>query len=223
MRRVRRAFLSATVLLTLAVLGYAEDQEKAEKQIRMMTAMSRDDTARSIVSHTFSEVFKTPRTQLVQLRKNLNLDYGSLFVAEELASSGTKLDEITAQRQAGKTALDIAGASRADWKRIAADAKKMNNRINDAIYRHFLHSKPDEERDKAELYTASADLVRADMNVTRDEILQAQQNYVFWRNLAAPLNSGQADRNSALGRTYEQVRQDVQDTHGSMNGVAQNQ
>ena len=111
--------------------------------------------------------------------------------------------------------LNITNASHPDWKRIADDAKKMNNRINDSIYKHFLHSKPDEERDKLEHYNPSVDLVRADGEATPDDILKAQKEYVFWRNQAAPIADGQADRSSPIGQTYEQTRENIAVTHGS--------
>jgi cell division protein FtsL len=215
---MRRVAACAAVLLSLATLAGADDQEKAEKQIRMITAMSRDDTARSIISRTFSDTFKIPRAQLVQQRKTLNLNYGGLFLVQELLASGARLEDIANQLHARKAMLEIAAVSSADWRRIAADAKKMNSRINDGIYKHFLHSKPDQERDKRDLYTASADLVRADLDTTRDEILKAQQEYVFRRNLAAPINGGRADPNSAMGQAYQQARQEIEESHGASAG-----
>ena len=57
-----RVLYLTILLLGAAVLpALADDQEKAEKQIRMMTAISRDDTARSIVSRNFADVFKIQR------------------------------------------------------------------------------------------------------------------------------------------------------------------
>jgi len=49
----------------------------------------------------------------------------------------------------------------------------MNSSISDAIYKHFLHSQPDEERDRLEHYNPSTDLVRADADVTTDELSKA--------------------------------------------------
>jgi hypothetical protein len=91
----------------------------------------------------------------------------------------------------------------------------MNKRINDSIYKHFLHSKADEQRDKVEHYNPSVDLVRADADATPDEILKAQQDYVFWRNLAAPIAGGQADRSTPMGQAYEKSRENIAITHGT--------
>ena len=84
---MRRASWYLAALLAMVGCAWASDQEKAEKQIRMMTAMSRDDTARSIISRTFADVFKMQRPQMVVERKNLGLNYGGLFLAHELALS----------------------------------------------------------------------------------------------------------------------------------------
>lgn len=212
---MRHCVLGLAILLALTALSFANDQEKAEKQIRMMTAMTRDDIARSIVSRTFADTFKAQRPQLVAERKSLGLNYGGLFLAHELMQSGSTMEQIVAQLRARKSIVDIASTTHPDWKHIAADAKKMNSRISDAIYKHFLHSKPDEERDRLEHYNASTDLVRADADVTTDELLKARTEYVFRRNLAAPIAAGQADPSSVVGRTYEQNREANEISHGA--------
>jgi hypothetical protein len=144
----------------------------------------------------------------------LGLSYGNFFVVRELLQSGAQLNQIVAQLRSRKTVLEIGAASNANWKRISDDAKKMNNRINDSIYKHFLHSKPDEERDKLEHYNPSADLVRADADVTNEEILNAYREFIFWRDQAAPLTGGQADNRSPVSHTYEQTRDNIAVTHG---------
>ncbi|HEV2696888.1 MAG TPA: hypothetical protein VGU90_02775 [Terriglobales bacterium] len=212
---MRRSVLCAVIFLLLGACAFADDQEKAEKQIRMMTAMSRDDTARSIISRTFADVFKIQRQQLVAERKSLGLNYGSLFLAHQLLQSGTRMEQIVQQLRSRKSMLDVANLSHADWKRISADAKKMNNRINDGIYKHFLHSKPDEVRDKREHYSPNADLVRADLDTTNEDILRARDEFVFWRDQAAPLSGGRADASTPVAHTYQQNRDNIDVTHGT--------
>lgn len=213
---MRRASWYLAALLAIVGCAWASDQEKAEKQIRMMTAMSRDETARSIISRTFADVFKMQRPQMVAERKNLGLNYGNLFLAHELVFSGTRMEQIAQQLRARKSMLDITNASNADWKRIASDAKKMNNRITDSVYKHFLHSKPDEERDKFEHYNPSVDLVRADAEATPDEILKAQSDFVFWRNQAVPIAGGQVDPSSSVAHTYTTQRDEMTASHGTV-------
>jgi hypothetical protein len=214
---MRRGCLPIFLVLSLALVSYADDREKAEKQIRMMTAMSRDNTARSIVNRTFADVFKTERDQLIAERVSLGLNYGSLFVAHELVLSGSSMQQISGQLRANKTLLEIANSSSADWKRIASDAKKMNDRIHKGIYKHFLHDKADQQQDQTDHYTASADLIRADMESTRDELLKARADYMFWRNLAAPKSVGQADAFDPVVHTYNNARDEIAVTHGTTN------
>jgi hypothetical protein len=211
---MRQVVVCATVLISLCSLVYADDKEKAEKQLRMMTAMSRDDTARSIISRTFADAFKMERPQMVVQRRNLGLNYGSLFLAQELMQSGAQMNQIVEQLRARKSMVDITNTLHGDWKRIAADAKKMNSRIDDAIYKHFLHSKPDETRDKVDRYNPRQDLVRADADATPQEIAAAQHDYVFWRDQAAPLAGGQADASTPIGREYEQNRDNIAISRG---------
>ena len=211
-----RVLYLTILLLGAAVLpALADDQEKAEKQIRMMTAISRDDTARSIVSRNFADVFKIQRPLLVAERRSLGLNYGSLFLAHELVLSGSSMQQISGHLGSNKTLLEIANSSSANWKRIESDAKKMNDRINKAIYKHFLHSEGDKRRDLEDHYVASADLIHADADSTPAEIQKAQLNYVFWRNLAAPPSDEPADRSTPMGKSYEQSREDVAITHGN--------
>ena len=202
-------------VIAAAATAFAGDQQKVEKQVRMMTAMSRDDTARAIISRTFSDVFKIERSQLTAERKSLGLNYGALFVAHEMVLAGSNMQDIAAQLRLHKTMLEIASASQPDWKRIASDAKKMNTRISDGIYKHFLHPDPDKARDKLDQYNPAADLVRADADATREELLKAQTEYVFQRNLASPKSDGTVNADNPATRSYQQARDDIAATHGT--------
>jgi len=204
--------LGATVLPILA-----DDQEKAEKQIKMMTAMSQDDIARSIISRTFADVFKVQRAQLLAERRSMELNYGSLFLAHELVLSGASMQQISGQLRGKKGLLEIANSYNASWKRIVSDAKKMNDRINDGIYKYFLHNEADKRRDLADQYAASADLIRADTESSPDEIMKAQVEYIFWRNLAAPKSVGQVSTNNAAVDNYSKARDAIAATHGMTN------
>ena len=215
---MRALYLAILLVVAAALPALSDDQEKAEKQIKMMIALSRDDTARSIVSRIFADVFKVQRPQLVAERKSLGLNYGSLFLAHELALSSSSLQQLSQQLRAKKTLPEIANSFSADWKRIASDAKKMNDRINNGIYKHFLHAEADKQRELEDHYVAAADLIRADAESTPDEILKAQANYIFWRNLAAPKSDQAADRSTPIGKSYEQGREDIAITHGNTPG-----
>jgi len=88
---MRALYLAILLIAPSVISARADDQEKAEKQIRMMTATSWDDTGRSIVSRIFADVFKVPRSQLLAERRAQGLSYGSLFLAHELISSGSTM------------------------------------------------------------------------------------------------------------------------------------
>lgn len=214
---MRAIYLAILLLTPSAIPTLAADQKNAEKQINMMTALSRDEIVRSIVSRTFADVFKVPRSQLLAERRSLGFNYGALFLAHEMVLFGSSMPEISLQRHANKTLIDVANASGADWKRIEADAKKMNDRINKGIYKHFLHSEADKQRDLADQYVAAADLIRADTESTPAEIQKAQTDYMFWRNLAAPKNVGRVDTTNAAVENYNKARDAIAVTHGTTN------
>ena len=220
---MRALYLAILLIAPSVISARADDQEKAEKQIRMMTATSWDDTGRSIVSRIFADVFKVPRSQLLAERRAQGLSYGSLFLAHELISSGSTMQQISLQLRANKALLAIANSSNADWKRIKSDAKKMNDRINTGIYKHFLHDDADKRRDVVDGYVASADLVRADLESTQDEVIKAQANYIFWRNLAAPRTSGQVNTSNAAVENYNKARDAIAATHGTTSPAAPGQ
>lgn len=212
---MRALYLAILLVAPSVIPATASDQEKAEKQIKLMTALSRDEIVRSIVSRTFADVFKVPRSQLLAERRSLGLNYGALFLAHELILSGSSMQQISVQRHANKTLVEVAISSGADWKRIGTDAKKMNDRIHKGIYRHFLHSEADKQRDVADDYVVAVDLIRADTESTPDEIERARVDYMFWRNLAAPKNVGQVDTTNAAVENYNKARDAIAATHGT--------
>jgi len=214
----RGCFVLFFAVVSAAAPALADDQEKAEKQVRMMTAMSRDDTARSIVSRTFADVFKIERPQLVAERRSLGLNYGSLFLMHELVATGSSTQEIAAQLRLRKTMFEIANTYHPDWKRIVTDARKMNSRIDENIYKHFLRSgrDKDKERDLLDHYTPATDLVRADGDATPEEIQRAQTEYVFRRDLVGPKSDGMAEVSDAVSKSYEQKREAIVINHGEV-------
>jgi hypothetical protein len=163
---------------------FAGDQQKAEKQLRKISAMAADVTARGIVSRSMADLLDIPRAQLVRERRAMNLSYGSVFLAHHLAGHGIKMLDIALQLQHHKNILQIANEQHLDWKQVASDAKKLNGKFEDAIYKHFLRSDPDKSRDLAEKYDATQDWVNADREVTEPEVEEAQAIYVLWRDRA---------------------------------------
>jgi hypothetical protein len=189
------------VVVLLAILSttsvFGEDQQKAAKQIRRITAMAADVTARGIVSRTISDILKIKRDQLMRERRAMNLNYGSLFLAHELTAKGTRMLDVALQLQASKSIFEIANQQNVDWKQVAADAKRLNSKVEDNIYNHFLHAKADKDRDIAESYDATLDWVNADADVTQQDLREAQETYVLWRDHAAEIG-GKGSRVSSL-------------------------
>src|SRR6201987_3793629 len=91
-----------------AVPAFSDDQEKAEKQIRKVSAMATDVNARSIVSRSMSDLLKIERNQLERERRAMNLNYGCLFIAHELTASGMKMLDVAIRLQAHQTIFQIA-------------------------------------------------------------------------------------------------------------------
>ena len=174
--------------LATSLAAFSDDRQKAEKQARKITAMATDKIGRRMVSMSLADSLKLPRPELVEERRRVSLDYGSFFVARELVAKGVPMSDIQTGLSAGNTIWQIGNERHADWNRIAANGKKVNARIEDYIYRHFLNKKndvADQERDRAEKYDIAHDAVRNDFNVTPQEMVDAQALYIFWRDQAS--------------------------------------
>jgi hypothetical protein len=193
----RLSYLSIALLaLTIAIPAFGDDQQKAEKQLHKITAMATDATGRRVVSVTVADTLEAKRPDLVVERRTMNLNYGDLFIAHVLVKSGTKMEDIAAQLKAGKKTSQIAGEQHADWKQIAADAKKLETKVEDNLYNHFLNGKPLAERDAAEGYDAMIDGVAADNDVSKDEIAEAERTYLLWRDRADQKKGSNLDTSS---------------------------
>jgi hypothetical protein len=179
--------LSLLLSVTISAVASGGDRQKAEKQVRKITAMATDRIGRRMVSMSIADTLKIRRPDLVEERCKIGLDYGSFFIAHELVAVGVKMTDIVSALSSGKTIWQIGDEQHANWNQIAADAKKQNSKIEDYIYRHFLNKKNDEadqERDRAEKYDIARDAVRTDFNVTPQEMVDAQARYIFWRDEA---------------------------------------
>jgi hypothetical protein len=193
----RLSYLSITLLaLTVAIPAFGDDQQKADKQLHKITALATDATGRRVVSVTVADTLAAKRPDLVLERRTMNMNYGDLFIAHVLVKSGTKMDDIAAQLKAGKKMGQIASEQHADWKQIAADAKKLNAKVEDNLYNHFLNGKPLTERDAAEGYDPMIDGVTADNDVSKDEIAEAEHTYLLWRDRADQKKGSNLDTSS---------------------------
>jgi len=190
---MRHAFLVMAIFLMSGLALSADDQQRAEKEIRRINAMAWDSNARTVVNKSVSEMFKVPRAQLVEERRAMEVNYGELFLVHELGSGGPSVKDIAASLKNGKSIIQVGNESNANWKQIAADAKKLNGKIEDNLYKRFLHSQSDKLQDQSE-YDADHDGVKADNDVSKQDLAEAQQTYIRWRERASQVgkNSQQA-------------------------------
>ncbi|MBI3474359.1 MAG: hypothetical protein HY010_01405 [Acidobacteria bacterium] len=186
-------YLSLLILLAYTQAAQSDDRQKAEKQVRKIAAMATDKTGRQMVSMAIADTLKLSRPQMVKERCRIGLDYGSFFVAHQLIAGGLSPIQIESDLKAGKNVWQIADERHADWKKIAENAKKQYSKVEDYIYRHFLNKKngdADQERDLVDKYDVKHDAVRTDFDVTPKEMVEAQAQYIFWRNLAGKQQGG---------------------------------
>ena len=189
---IRLFVLSCAVAFSLT--AFADDQEKGTKEIKKITSIAVDTNMRAIVNRTMADLLKAKRLDLVKERQDMNLNYGDLFLAQQLAASGVKMDDIAAQLKSGKTVLDIANANHANWKEINSEAKKLNKKIDDNIQKFFTDSKKQTALNMADDYDAKADKVPADSNISKDEYAEAQARYTHLHDAAgAALPTGDAN------------------------------
>jgi hypothetical protein len=164
------------------ILAFGSDQQKAETRLRHISAMALDSTARAIVNQTMANAVGAKRIELMRQRHAMNLSYGSLFIAHQLTAAGAEMLDIAVQLQDGKNIIQIANERNADWKLIANSAKQLNGKIEDNIYRHFLHLKAEQQLAAMDKYDPSKDVVRADLDFTPEEIASARADYALWRD-----------------------------------------
>lgn len=197
-RSARNLLVLVFFLGPLLLLAATDEQQKAHRVLNKMTAMTVDPAGKRAVSVAMSQHLSVGRGELVLRRHLMNLNYGELFVAYELVKSGTKMDDIAARVKTGKTVWQVADEERADWKQIGIDAKKLSSKVDSNLLRHFVNRKEEPEQDRADGYNPFLDTVRADKDVSQQEIEDAQDRYVFLRD-----HSGGAS-DSTLDKSTEQ-------------------
>jgi len=177
-------FVFLTVLL-VAVPGLCDDQQKAQKEITKFTALAADFDGRRVVNMSMSEMFDVPRAALVKQRANTGLNYGGLFLAQELMKRGMTEDDLTAKLKAGARIADIANQQHLAWKELIDDSKKLNGAIDKNLYDFFLGKKVTVAQDAADKYDVQYDGVNADAELSPQEIASAQERYLMWKDRAA--------------------------------------
>jgi len=182
---MKRIAVFSVLAMLLAVPSFGDDQQKAQKEINRITAMATDFDGRRVVNLSISEMFNVPRAALVQERTQTGLNYGSLFIAEELGRKGMNKDELAAKLKSGGVIGDIANEQHVDWKQLALDAKKLNGAMDNNLYAFFLGKKGTAAQDAADKYDVHFDGVKADADISKQDIASAQERYSLWQGRAA--------------------------------------
>jgi hypothetical protein len=206
-----------SVVLILALPALSSDQQKTQKELNKVTAMATDFTGRRAVNISISQLTSVPRAKLVEDRGITGLNYGCLFIAEQLVKSGMTMQQIGDQLK-DKTIFDVANEQHLDWKEMAASAKKLNSTIDDNLYKGFLSEKSNAAQDASDKYDVHYDGVKTDADVSKEEIASAQDRFLRWRDQAAKAQG--AGRDKTLGLGDERVAYADHDHGPSMTGSA---
>jgi hypothetical protein len=196
----------------IPLFASADEQQKTHKALNKLTAMAIDPAGKRAVSMAMSQQLSVTRVELAQRRKAMNLSYGDLFVAYELGKSGTKMDDIAGKIKGGKTVWQTADEQHTDWKQITAEAKKLSGRVDNNLLGHFANRKTETERDRADGYDPLLDSVKADGDVSQQEIEDAQQRYIFLRDHAGVVTDATLD--TSTEKSARMVRTDPVRTGG---------
>ncbi|MGH9511891.1 MAG: hypothetical protein ACRD2U_07110 [Terriglobales bacterium] len=191
----RSLLLTFFLFATFAAAG-EDTQSKAEKEVRKISAMAADMSARPLVSQVIAEFLKTNRSELVQQRQAANLNYGSLFVAYQLTESGKRFDEVIGALKSGKDIWQVGNEMHADWKQVAAEAKKLNAKLESAFYQFFLNQSQ-KSRHAADGYVAARDQTPADVQgLTEKDVAVAQDTFArcFQRARGGSATAGLPDQ-----------------------------
>ena len=194
------------------LLAASDDQQKARKLLNRMTAMATDPSGKRSVSLAMSQYLSVARPELLQRRQAVNLNYGDLFLAYQLVKTGAKMDDLAGKLKAGKTVWQAAEEQHADWKQIAGEAKKLSGKVDACLTAHFANKKADSERERADNYDPFRDTVKADGDVSQQEIEDAQQRYIFLRDHTSDGSDSLLD--TSTERSARMVRTDPVRTGG---------
>ena len=194
------------------LLAASDEQQRAHKLLNKVTAMATDPSGKRAVSLAMSECLSVGREELAQRRHAMNMNYGDLFVAYQLLKSGAKMDEIAAKLKSGETIWQAADEQHANWKQITSEGKKLSGKVDANLLRHFTNRKAEAARDQSDAYDPFRDSVKADGDVSQQEIEDAQQRYAFLRDHAGVMAGGTLD--TSTEQSARTVRTDPVRTGG---------
>lgn len=173
--------------------------------------MAADLTGRRAVNLSMSQQLNVPRQDLVAQRRANNITYGTLFLLRQVTSSDEAFNQAVAQIKTGKQPFDVAEASHVDWKAVGNAAKKLNSKIEDNLYKYFVNNDSEVSAgDKTTVgaYDPAFDSVMADSEVSKQDLAEAQDTYLFWRGRATGKKDATLEHNKeqAARQTVDPVR-----------------
>lgn len=176
---VRRMMGGLLGLLLLAPVLWASKQEKEakklDKELRKISLTAAVLDGRRVVNRLMAEQLGVSRKELVAERRKTGFVYGQLFGAHEVGRlASLKFDQIAAQMKQGHSLLEISEQHEVDLKRIAADAKTLNKKIDRELDRVASGEENEQADDNSDSYDPSDDTLTADTaDFTPSEISQA--------------------------------------------------
>lgn len=175
---MKLSILALIFALAVAVPAFSDDQEKATKELTKVNAMATDATGRIVVNQSIAQILNVKRSDLVMERRDMNQNYGGIFIAHKLVASGAKMEDIAAQLKSGKDIFQIATTQHVNWKQLGDDAKQLNAKIDENLYKRLVDRKAGSAQDEADNYAAVLDGVTADNTVAQKDIDLAGDRYV---------------------------------------------
>lgn len=209
--RLKVTILVLVIGIVAAQAFAASDRQKTEKQINRISAMAADLTGRRAVNLSMSQQLSVSRQDLVAQRRANNITYGTLFLLRQVTSSDEAFNQAVAQIKTGKQPFDVAEASHVDWKAVGNAAKKLNSKIEDNLYKYFVNNDSEVSAgDKTSVgaYDPAFDSVMADSEVSKQDLAEAQDTYLFWRGRATGKKDATLEHNKeqAARQTVDPVR-----------------
>ena len=184
-RSLKYAVLALALLIALP--AFSDDKQKATKELDKVNAMATDPVGRRTVNLSMADMLGVKRNDLLMERRDHNLTYGEVFVAHQLINNGVKMDEIDLQLKARKTIFQIADDQHLDWKKVGDQAKALNAKIDDNLYKHFAGDpakikEEEQKKDEEDNYNLAYDGIKADNEVSQSDISKAQDRYLAIRS-----------------------------------------
>jgi hypothetical protein len=209
-------WIAIILMLAAAVPAFSDDQKNAEKQIAKIKAMAWDQTARDAVNKSVADTFKVDRNQLIQARRLMNIDYGSMFLLQEISANGVSMDDLAEEVKSGKTAVQIANERKVDWKKIQSDAKKMNALIEKNLFDQLGKPNATKASEAAAHYDPATDGLAVDNDVPKDQIAEAGDTFRRISGLVGDAKkANRIDDAGALTAGRDQIREGAPGTANS--------